>query len=272
MFFGGRGNLVASLESGAHVGRKLNLLASTALTTSTALLTGTAFAADLRMPVKAPPAPVVPFLWTGCYIGGNAGGVIARFREEISLTGVFLESSGRETGFIGGGQVGCNWQHSPNWVLGFEGDINYADVERSRSFAFTSAGEDAIGTQATKLQWLGTLRGRIGPTWDRAYLYATGGLAIGGVKSSVTATDVAGATHAGSVSDTRVGWTAGAGFEYAFTRTISGKLEYLHFDLGHVSHQVVVVSGFNAVPTPWTASARVSGDVIRAGLNFKLTP
>jgi outer membrane immunogenic protein len=255
------------------VGRKLTLLTSTALTTSTALLSGAVVAADLRMPVKAPaPVPVAPYSWTGCYIGGNAGAVIGWVREEISLTGFFLESSGRDTGFIGGAQVGCNWQQSPNWVLGLEGDINYAGVKRSRNFLFTSGSEDATGTQATKLQWLATLRGRIGPTWGQSFLYATGGLAVGGVKSSVFATDDNGATHSGSGSDTRVGWTVGAGFEYAFTRTISGKLEYLHFDLGSVSHPVVVVSGNSGVPTPWTANARMSGDIVRAGINIKLTP
>lgn len=255
------------------MGRKLGLLTSTALTTSTALLAGAASAADLRMPVKAPAlAPVAPYSWTGCYIGGNAGGVIARFREEISLNGAFLESKESDTGFIGGGQVGCNWQSAPNWVIGLEGDINYASVKRSRSFAFEVFSEDAAGTQATKLQWLATLRGRIGPSWDRAFLYATGGLAIGGVKSSISATDENGAIHAGSASDTRFGWTLGAGFEYAFSRAISGKLEYLHFDLGSISYPVTLTSGINAVPTPWNASARVSGDIIRAGLNIKLTP
>lgn len=229
-------------------------------------------AADLRMPVKAPPAPVAPFSWTGCYIGANAGGVIARFREQISLTGTLIESSDTKTGFIGGGQVGCNWQHSPNWVLGLEGDINYASVRRSRNFAFTSNSEDVIGTQATKLHWLATLRGRVGPSWDRSFLYATGGLAVGGVKSSVSAVTEDGGTFAGSESDTRFGWTAGVGFEHAFTRTISGKLEYLHFDLGRISHSVVLVSGATIVPGPWTASARVSGDIVRAGINVKLSP
>lgn len=228
-------------------------------------------AADLRMPVKAVPAPVAPFSWTGCYIGGNAGGVIARVREEITLTGIVSQSSDHDTGFIGGGQVGCNWQNSPNWVFGLEGDINYTGVRRSRNFAFT-ASEDVTGTQTTKLQWLATLRGRIGPSWDRSFLYATGGLAIGGVKSSVFATDETGATHAGSLSETRFGWTAGAGYEYAFTRTISGKLEYLHFDLGSGSYTVGVVSGSSTVPTPWTATDRVRGDIVRAGINIKLTP
>lgn len=251
--------------------RKLGLLTSTALTTS--LISGAGMAADLRMPVKSPViAP--PFSWSGCYIGGNAGGVSGRVQHGSTLTGanpnINFESTGRDTGFTGGGQIGCNWQYSPGWVFGVEGDINYVGVKRSSNFAFAFSNEESTGTQTTKLQWLSTIRGRLGPSWDRSFLYLTGGAAIGGVKSSIAATASNGSTYAGSVSDTRFGWTVGAGYEYAFSRTISGKLEYLHFDLGRVNYQVNLVSGALNVPLPWNARAKVSGDIIRAGINFRL--
>lgn len=251
---------------------KLSFLSSTALTTSAALMSGTGMAADLRMPVKAPPPVAAPFTWSGCYVGGHAGAASVRFEHDISLAGTLIESSGRDTGFIGGGQLGCNWQHSPNWVFGIEGDISYVGVKRSGGFAFTNNGEDAAGTLTAKLNWLGTLRGRFGPTWNRSFLYVTGGAAFGGVKSSITAIDENGATFGGSASETRFGWTVGAGWEYAFSDTISGKLEYLHFDLGNFSHPVVVLSGAPAVPAPWTATTRVSGDIIRAGINIRWRP
>ncbi len=246
--------------------RKLGLLTSTALTTS--LISGAGMAADMRMPVKSPViAP--PISWSGCYIGGNAGGVSARIEHGFSLPGANVQSTGRDTGFIGGGQIGCNWQYSPGWVFGVEGDVNYAGVKRSSNFAFAVLGEDVAGSQTTKLRWLTTIRGRLGPTWDRSFLYLTGGAAIGGVKSSVAAIDENGATYLGSASATRFGWTVGAGYEYAFSRTISGKLEYLHFDLGRVNYQVNRVSGVNAVAASWNARAKVGGDIIRAGINFR---
>jgi outer membrane immunogenic protein len=255
--------------------RKLSLLTSTALTTSTALISGAAMAADLRMPVKAPAAPA-PFSWTGCYIGGNVGGASADIHQRISVpppVATITESSSREIGIVAGGQAGCNWQHSRNWVFGIEGDINYLGIRRSRSLAFGLSGEDFIGSQVTRLQWLGTLRGRLGPTWGRSFIYVTGGLAAGEVRSSVSAVTTGGTfVFAGSNSETRAGWTVGAGWEHAFSDRVSAKLEYLHFDLGTASHAVVVTAGGGGLPSPWTASSRVRGDIVRIGVNFKLNP
>ncbi len=113
-------------------------LASTALTTSTAIMGGAAWAADL--PVKAPPvrAPAA-YSWNGCYGGVNAGGGWVSIDQSVTTAAPFLpirtfESSGRETSFIGGGQLGCNWQFDPSWVVGLEGDINYLHGSRGQSF------------------------------------------------------------------------------------------------------------------------------------------
>ena len=248
-------------------------LASTALTTSTAIMGGAAWAADL--PVKAPPvrAPAA-YSWSGCYVGANAGGGWVSIDQSVTTAAPALpirtfDSSGREASFIGGGQVGCNWQFDPSWVVGLEGDINY--IHGSRSQSFRIGGEDTV--QQTRLRWLATVRARFGYTWGPSYLYATGGLALGDVKSSVTVTSVqnpAHITYSGSSSSTRAGWTVGAGFEHAFTNRLSLKLEYLHFDLGKADYSVPRVDGF--VTTPWTASAKVSGDIVRAGINYKFTP
>ena len=245
------------------------LLASTALTTGTAFVAGAALGADLRMPVKAPPV-VQPFSWNGCYVGANAGVVSGHVRQEIIIPGIAVSSSSETgTGFIGGGQIGCNWQYAPNWVAGIEGDINYVDVSRSRRFSSVFAGEDTVVSQATRLHWLGTVRGRLGYGWDRAFLYATGGLAIGNVRSSVSAVVNGSSNFFGSDSDTRVGWTLGAGYEYAFSRTVSGKVEYLHFDLGNSSYSVL--GGGTRLPPTWGASAKLSGDIVRVGVNFKFS-
>lgn len=255
------------------MGRKFNLLASTALTTSTAFVSGAAFAADLRMPVKAAPADP-PYYWNGCYGGLNAGLVSAKIDQQLIVPGIVtIDSHGRDSGFIGGAQLGCNYVFSPNWLVGVEGDINYVDLKRSRSFAFTFSGEDTVGTQSTKLRWLATVRGRLGYTWNRTLFYGTGGLAIGKVESSVSASVATGsgtALYFGSESESRIGWTLGTGIEHAFTNKVTGKLEYLHFDLGDFGYNVVRVSGTTFLPATWGASAKVSGDIVRLGFNVKL--
>jgi len=250
---------------------KTTLLTSTALTTSMALISGAAMAADMRMPMKAPPvAP--PFSWSGCYTGGNVGGVWGDIDQSVNVPGVIvIQSSGRSSSVMAGGQAGCNWQFTPSWVFGVEADINWLNLKRSHEFVF-AAGEDTAGSQTAKLRWLTTVRARLGYGWDRSLFYVTGGLAGGDVKSSLSAVGGAATVYSGSTSDTRWGWTVGAGYEYAFTRAISGKLEYLHFDLGSISYPVNVASGPALLPTPWTANAKVSGDLVRVGINVKLTP
>jgi outer membrane immunogenic protein len=255
------------------VGRKFNLLASTALATST-VMSGAALAADLRPVLKAPPKPVPvvpPFSWSGCYAGGNAGGLFGRVEQRVDIPGVVLiESKDRQSDFTGGLQVGCNFLYAPHLLVGIEGDINFVDLNRRRNFAFTFSGEDTVGSLRTKLRWLSTVRARLGYAIDRSLIYVTGGLAIGEVKSSVAALTENGETHAGSSTDTRFGWAFGAGYEYAYDQSISVKLEYLHFNLGKIGYSVnEVVAGGN-LPTTWSASAKVSGDILRAGFNVKL--
>jgi outer membrane immunogenic protein len=246
-----------------------NLLASTALTTSIAFMAGAALGADL-LPVKAPPPVPPPPFWNGCYAGGNAGGVSGSIHQGVSIPGfaVFDTSGGRNTGFTGGGQIGCNWQPDPNWVLGVEGDINYLSVHRSGVFNSVVGGEDTVGVQSTRLLWLGTLRLRAGFVLGGGFLYATGGLAISDAHSSVGAT-AGSATFAGQKSDPRSGWTAGVGYEYAFAQWFSVKVEYLHFDLGSSTYPVSTTDT-SSLPATWTASTKLSGDIVRVGVNFLL--
>jgi outer membrane immunogenic protein len=117
------------------------------------------------------------------------------------------------------------------------------------------------------------VRVRLGYALDRDYFYATGGVAFGEVSSSVFATTSRNgkllATYFGSESDTRAGWTAGAGYEFAFTRIVSAKVEYLHFDLGGSNYSVLLASGGAPLPRTWGASDRISGDIVRVGINFR---
>jgi outer membrane immunogenic protein len=250
-----------------------NLLASTALTTSTTLLTGAAWAAD--MAVKAPPRPVAPpFSWNGCYVGLNAGGAWVDTHQQIDVPGItVVDSSGTTGAFLGGGQIGCKWQRDPTWVFGLEGDIDYSSAKRTSNFAFSRGSEDVVGQQSTQLRWLSTVRALFGYALDRSLLYATGGLAIGEIQSCVSATNSSNGTaneqFSGCDPTTRAGWTVGAGIEHAFTDRVSAKLEYLYFDLGHVGYNVNPASGSSNLPQVWGASAGATGNIIRVGVNVK---
>jgi outer membrane immunogenic protein len=172
-----------------------------------ALLVGApAHAADLGRPTyKAPPpvvAPVPIFSWTGCYIGGHIGGDWGRdtvsipnlaFSAEVppaEVAGLSLPSvTGHTSGFLGGGQVGCNYQFTPNLVIGIEGDGSAADIKGdvTESVVFTNPlllpppGSIVItGTARAKTEWLASVTGRLGWAWDRWLIYAKGGVAWAG--------------------------------------------------------------------------------------------
>jgi outer membrane immunogenic protein len=253
-----------------------HLLNSTALTTTTAgALTVMGLSAAMGQP-----ASVARYNWTGCYIGLNAGGLSGHIDQSVTVPApvnrVFSDS-GRDGSFTGGGQAGCNWQAVPQyWVLGIEADINSAHVKRSQNFAFAFGGEDTVGSQETKLRWFGTVRGRLGATLNATLLYVTGGLAFGDVHSQVNAvtSDPGGVTgtYFGSYSQIRTGWVVGAGVEHKFSDRWSGKLEYLHFDLGSFQYNVNLVSGAPDLPATWQANAQMTGDIVRVGINYKFGP
>ena len=169
-------------------------------------------------------------------------------------------------------------------MFGIEGDLDYAKASHSFDSSFdaspyTLGSEDAYGratiSAQASLHWLGTLRGRLGYAfWDRTFIFATGGLALGRVSASVdgSVSNTLGSPFifAGSYSGVRTGWVLGAGIEHAFTDRITAKLEYLHFDLGNVSYAVTGSNGGGNLPTTWDAHASFSGDLVRLGLNFKI--
>jgi outer membrane immunogenic protein len=249
-----------------------NLLTSTALTTSTTLLTGVAWAAD--MAVKAPPAPVAaPSSWNGCYTGLNAGSAWVNLPQQVTVPGItVVDSSGTTGAFLGGGQIGCNWQRDPTWVLGLEGDIAYVSAKRTNNFAFIHGSEDVVGQQSANLRWFSTVRARLGYVWGSSLLYGTAGLAIGEIQSCVSATDLTPTPpeqFSGCDPTWRAGWTLGAGIEHALTDKVSAKLEYLYFDLGHVGYNVVPLTGKSSLPKVWNGSAGTTGNIIRLGVNIK---
>lgn len=239
------------------------------------LLGSPVLAAD--MPLKAPPAPPPP-LWTGWYIGANIGGSFgtatqsASFPATIPTTSPFGSGSSDLNGVIGGGQIGYNWQNG-NWVLGIEADIQGTSEQGTTGLTGTGTvtipGVGLITETGTlsvteKLEWLGTVRGRLGmtvtPNW---LLYATGGLAYGGLETNTTLTTGALAA-ANNFSETRAGWTAGVGVEGWLGRDWTAKLEYLYVDLGSFSNTFAGVGVF----TPVALTTHVTDNIVRIGLDY----
>jgi outer membrane immunogenic protein len=249
------------------------------------LFAGPALAADLAKPppvFKAPP-PVPVFNWTGWYIGGNIGygwGQSTNSNIVSDTTGFGAVSnfppSLKPKGVIGGGQIGYDWQVSPHFVWGLVADFQGADIKDSQ----TSAGtfdippvETLTESLSQKLQFLGTGRVRAGWAAGQWLFYGSGGVAYGDVKSTFDFTaSVPGSTvpETGSRTETRVGWAAGGGVNYAVTPNWILGVDYLHYDLGRTSVTATLFLNPNtAGQDPITASQKVGGDIVRATINYK---
>jgi outer membrane immunogenic protein len=232
------------------------LLSATALT---ALIAGPAMAADLSRPApayKAPP-PVYVFSWTGCYFGGNVGGVWVN----KDITGPLGGSvSGTASSGIGGLQLGCNYQFAGGWVVGIQGDYDWANANANRTGTI-------LGVPFTanyNVKSVASVTGRIGYAWDRFLGYVK----FGGAWERDNF-DFTFPARAGSFSDTRSGWTVGIGGEYAFTNWLTGFVEWDYYNFGTRSDNVVcgpavcVVGG----PTSLPFDVKETKNVLKVGLN-----
>lgn len=154
---------------------------------------------------------------------------------------------------VRGGSVGITAGYGSlinKWLLGIEGDINWADISGSSSVCGTNH------TCGARLEGYGTLRGRIGTYMGSTLVYATGGLAYG----EITAFDRL--NPAFEATKRRAGWTVGGGLETPLTDKLSMKLEYLYMDFRRGEY--FTIPGFTA--------ERVDLDVhtVRIGLNYSL--
>lgn len=253
-----------------------------------------ATAADMQAPVspvyKAFPA-VAPFSWTGFYVGGTAGAGWTKADTGLSAVNgavplylpadipglTAIGSPGLSaTNAIVGAKAGYNQQWG-NFVAGVEGDISWFHVNKTvatagRPFLTYPVGTAAFSTSVST-NWLATIRPRIGYAVDKALFYATGGVAIGDVKYSNSYVGVSPLGfglefETAAVSQTRVGWTVGAGIDYAITPhwVVSG--EYLHVDLGAVSTSGLVTTGGPPTAT-FNVSTKLRSDIGRLGIAYK---
>jgi outer membrane immunogenic protein len=228
------------------------------------VLVSPAIAADMRTPVYKVPPPVVPvWSWTGCYVGGHAGGLWAEQKEWIVRTpgGDFFGQSlgGHDAdSWVGDVQAGCDYQFAGGFVIGIQGDYAWTDGEGSHD----SARELGVAYHS-KVKSLATATGRLGYAWDRFLGYVKGGGAW--ERDDYWATTIVVGT-AYTARETRSGWTIGVGGEYAFTNFLSGFVEYNYYDFG--TREI----GFTpqlAGLRPAFVDIKETKSVVRAGLNFR---
>jgi outer membrane immunogenic protein len=263
-------------------------------------------------PMTAAPIAMPPN-WTGWYLGGNLGYGWGRARSDAELPGFSVDTgtfagiadvpgvSSRQStsldGFLGGAQLGYNWQLSPTWLLGFETDFQRAGQKGTTrdgggfdSVILTPDTGIGMGDcpcpvtgntslrYETNLQWFGTVRGRLGVIYDRMMFYATGGYAYGRFAvngrtsrsvsvSDDTATTVFSDSSANTFSKTewQSGWTIGAGVEgKTWDPRWTWKAEYLYLDFGTLETRAGSAGGGNL-----TISSKITDHVGRVGLNYR---
>jgi outer membrane immunogenic protein len=156
-----------------------------------------------------------------------------------------------------GAQVGFNYQ-SDNFVFGIEADGAWTDLDDTEEEQFIVFTTDA----EAEVEWLATVRGRIGYAWDRFLVYGTGGIAFAGVDTDVTTSFIIG-SNSETESATHVGWTAGLGIEGMITEHVSLRVEYLHADFGKENFDY-----FNGSFLESNGEADLDVDIVRLGVNW----
>jgi outer membrane immunogenic protein len=271
--------------------------------------TTSAWSADMAMKAPLPPAPI--WSWSGCYVGANGGygwnNGNSHYNDPnttgdpingLGPTTIPTPSGTRGSGGLGGVGAACNMQ-TQQWIYGVEGDIDWGRISGSQTTngppglnlfqtgpnLGTTGHFGATAAQANEqvsLNWLSTIRARIGfAVSERLAVFATGGLAIGGVHDSGAVTLTAGSENviwSGSESSAKVGGVVGAEAEWALSDRWTVKAEYLWFDLGNASHSLNCSSATSTggcansavvYPTLGSTVSTVNGSIVRFGINYK---
>lgn len=220
-----------------------------------------ALAADLSPPsvYKAPPpAPAPQFSWSGCYVGGNAGyGHETRTWSGTATTPTtaFISQRTSGDGFVGGGQLGCDYQ-AGNWVIGVDGMWDGSTINKTSGVNLIPG-----ATLIDKVPSFETVTGRIGWAADRALLYVKAGGAWDQTSGTINGSALGLSSETHSINNS--GWLVGGGLEYAFTPQWSGKIEYDYMAFGN---QTVDFPITTAGPVTFT---RQTLQTILVGLNYR---
>jgi len=235
------------------------LLASVAFVTP-------ALAADVIYEEPPAPAPVVEvaqYNWSGFYVGAQAGVAFNRDSGAFSSDSAFAGGNeDGETGFIGGGHVGYDYQFANNFVLGAVADLNYIDASSNASFDLASTGGTSTFGVDSDINYVGTVRAKAGYAMDRFMVYATGGLAYADIDdnrrgdATFIAPGGAGFDVSSRTDSDDVGYAVGAGFDVLATQNVSFGLEYLYTDLGKSRTTVDFDPVVGSTGTAFSATSR----------------
>jgi outer membrane immunogenic protein len=221
-----------------------------------AMASGLAFFAS---PAAAGPAAAPAFNWTGFYLGINGGYDFGSFdvvtHSSIGKLDAIVRNFSAD-GALLGGTVGANTQ-AGNIVLGLEGDLDWARISGTADPIKPDASPASMLT--ADIDWLATIRARAGLVSGNTLVFATAGVAAGGVSGTITNFPSGDAVT--SIGRTQYGTVFGVGIESSLTPHLSAKLEVLHVDLG--------TSTYDLIPTIMTADAHPAANIIRVGLNYK---
>jgi outer membrane immunogenic protein len=219
-------------------------------------LSGPAAAADFRMPAKAPPVLAPECMWCGLYVGAHAGYGWSKHSAVTSETfdeGDPLDGPRKLSGLALGLQGGYNWQVS-QWVFGIEADASMAPWRQTLS-------GNSAQTIHRSVDWLASVRGRLGWAFDRSLIYATGGVAWSGAQTTRLTGSIGGAVN----FQNNPGYVVGAGYEFKYSPNLSIRLEGLYYGFN------VTRSGGPDIPAQITETFK-DVSVVRVGFNWHPSP
>jgi outer membrane immunogenic protein len=227
-----------------------------------------ASAADLpaRYPTKAPAYVAQVYNWTGFYVGAHLGWARVDLSETVVAAPAGFGTgtvSGRDDGFIYGGQVGFNYQIG-QFVLGVEGQLSGADIGSSGTVVTVVAPATTLTVTGTSsVDWMATLAARFGVAFGNALFYGKAGFAWMDWSSSAVGTSTTGGvvTTIGTTTGggTETGYMLGVGLEYGFTPNWSAKIEYNYLDFGNERR---TGGGF-------TVDSDLTTHLVKAGINYR---
>jgi outer membrane immunogenic protein len=241
---------------------KTRLLTGTA---AAAIMVGSsAYAADLPMKSFLSPAP--QFSWTGCYVGANFGMGAGHIQwtdtqPDGNIDGNPATARTAHTdmsGGVAGGQIGCDMEFPASIVLGIAGSFDASDVTGTNQDQF-----NAPWTLRDHIDWYSTITGRLGAAVNNVLLYGKGGAVFAHNNFEIENSGVT----LGTPSDVRLGWTVGAGVEWAFSPNWSAVIEADYYSFENKTETFNLVPGFINAPT--TINVAPSFETFTLGVNYR---
>jgi outer membrane immunogenic protein len=219
-------------------------------------------AADIALPMKA--APVVPFTWTGCYVGVQAGVGAQTDGFATNESEGFNGANG--WGAIAGGQIGCNYQIN-QLVVGIEGDGVWSSIQNTGGFTDS----DGEGFRArTKNLWDADVALRVGAAFDRLLVYGKGGVSWGGFNFRESEIGPGSDGFYETGSRTLPGLLIGVGMEYAFLGNWTAKIEYNYIAYAQTEIGFNEYTGGVLIPGDhFSESFGATKQIIKFGVNYK---